>query len=330
MRSAEFDLLRFEERYFERIWGGDRLATVYAKPIPPGKRIGEAWLISDHPSAVSVVAEGPRKGQTIHELIVEDPYAVLGASPKLTPSGRFPLLLKLLDSCDVLSVQVHPDDAIAAELGEDDAGKTEMWYILSADPDSELICGLAPEVNPDQFRAAALSGRIESLLQRLSVASGDSVLVEAGTVHALGKGILLAEIQQNSDLTYRIYDWGRTGVDGKPRALHIEKAVRAVKFGTPPPKLAAPITMEVNEGGAVRQRLAKCAYFTADKLIVGKERAPFNTQGNCHILLCAEGPVAVESDFSNAVLKPGQAVLCPAELGRFQLLGPGMVLDYFI
>lgn len=329
MHSAVFDLLRFEEQYFERIWGGDRLSTVYAKPIPLGKRIGEAWLISDHPSAVSVVAEGPRKGQTIHELIVEDPYAVLGASPKLTPSGRFPLLLKLLDSCDVLSVQVHPDDATAAELGEDDAGKTEMWYILSAEPGSELICGLAPGVNPDEFRAAAVSGKIESLLERLSVASGDAILVEAGTVHALGKGILLAEIQQNSDLTYRIYDWGRTGDDGKPRALHIEKAVRAVKFGTPRPTVATPITMETKEGNAVRQRLAKCKYFTADRLILGEKRAPFDTQGNCHILLCAEGRVAVESDSSSAVLNPGQAVLCPAVLGHFHLLGPGMVLDYY-
>jgi mannose-6-phosphate isomerase len=329
MGPPSIDVLRFEERYFDRIWGGHRLSTVYGKPIPLDRKIGEAWLISDHPSAVSVVAEGPRKGQTLHELVVEDARAVLGPHPMLTPSGRFPLLLKLLDSCDVLSVQVHPDDATAAALGESDAGKTEMWYILNAEQGSELICGLDPKVTPDEFRDAAISAKIGSLLKRMSVMKGDAVLVEAGTVHALGKGILLAEIQQNSDLTYRVYDWGRIGDDGKPRALHIDKALRAIKFGTQPPTTANPVTVEAGRDGLRRQRLAQCRHFTADKLAVEVDRTSVETGGKCHIFLCAQGQAVIESEFSRLSLKPGQAALCPAALGRVALSGPGVVLDYF-
>ncbi|MBM3290832.1 MAG: mannose-6-phosphate isomerase, partial [Candidatus Hydrogenedentes bacterium] len=227
---TNYGILRFHEQYFERIWGGQRLRTLYGKPIPPDKPIGEAWLISDHPSAVSVVADGPHAGRTLHDLIEEDAEALLGPGVKLTPHGRFPLLLKLLDSTDVLSVQVHPDDATAAALGEPDVGKTEMWHVLHADPGAELICGLRPGTTPDQMRAAIASGTLERHLVRFTVKPGDSVYVPAGTVHAIGKGIVLAEIQQNSDLTYRLYDWSRVDASGKARELHVEKGLRATRF----------------------------------------------------------------------------------------------------
>ena len=185
---------RFEEGYFERIWGGNKLRSLLGKPAPDA-RIGETWLIADHPHHESIVAEGPFQGQTLRQLLAHDQKAILGPRPKLTAQGRFPLLLKILDATQVLSVQVHPNDECAARLGEPDAGKTEMWHVLQADPGSELICGLDPGVTPKRFRQAVHDGSIENLMVRVPASEGLSLLVTAGTVHALGAGMVVAEIQ---------------------------------------------------------------------------------------------------------------------------------------
>ena len=201
MGRERLPILRFEEGYFERIWGGQKLESFYGKPIPAAKPIGEAWIVADHAAHESRVDGGPCAGKTLGQLLEADAPGLLGTCAKATVHGRFPLLLKILDAHDVLSVQAHPDDACAERLGEPDVGKTEMWHVLDAEPGSELICGLDPGAGGEAFAAAVRNGSLEDLMVRFAVTEGDSVFVPAGTVHAIGRGILLAEIQQELDIS---------------------------------------------------------------------------------------------------------------------------------
>lgn len=326
MAGNSIGLLRFEEGYFERIWGGEKLRTLYGKRIPPNTPIGEAWLISDHAQCESVVAEGPHRGKTLRALLEEDAAGILGARPRLTVHGRFPLLLKVLDARDVLSVQVHPDDACAAELGEPDVGKTEMWHVLQADPGSELICGLSPDVTPDALLASLEDGSVEGLMKRFPVQAGDSVFVSAGTVHAIGAGVVLAEIQQNSDLTYRLYDWRRVDASGKPRALHVEKALRATQFGLESAGLVpAPKAPE-----SAPALLASCPHFAAESVPVrGAVERAVNGE-TFHIALVNAGTVAFSTDGPEILVEPGEAVLVPGAADGFRVTGFGRFLDYYV
>ncbi|NUM53372.1 MAG: class I mannose-6-phosphate isomerase [Candidatus Hydrogenedentes bacterium] len=324
--TTKFGILRFHEQYFERIWGGQRLRSRYGKPIPADKSIGEAWLISDHPSAVSVVSDGPHAGRTLHELLEMDADALLGSRTKLTPHGRFPLLLKLLDSTDVLSVQVHPDDATAAALGEPDVGKTEMWHILHAEPGAELFCGLTPGTTPEQVRASIEAGSLEGHLLRFKVKQGDSIFVPAGTVHAIGAGIVLAEIQQNSDLTYRLYDWNRVDASGRPRDLHIDKALKAIHFDY---KNSAENIIDANARAQARHvtDLVSSAYFSARLCTPGNPVA-FQCKGLFFIILCISSCISVSTETLSVGLESGQACLLPACADNFTLSGGGQALVY--
>lgn len=329
MSALDWDILRFTERYYERIWGGHKLRALYGKPVPENVRIGEAWLISDHPGDESVIAEGPFAGRTLQDLLAADAQALLGATARPTPSGRFPLLLKLLDSAESLSVQVHPDDDCAKRLGEPDVGKTEMWHVLQADPGSELICGLDPAVGREAFAHAVSGGSVETLLNRFPVQAGTSVFVAAGTVHAIGGGIVLAEIQQNSDLTYRIYDWGRLGSDGKTRELHLEKALEAIHFGSPHGGEAAPLACHA-EDGAERTVLAACRQFAADH-IACRGCYKRDTRGDSfHILLAKSGPLAVDVGQKTHTIDVAQAVLIPGQHEHYRVEGLGEFLDYYV
>jgi mannose-6-phosphate isomerase len=325
----KFGLLQFEEQYMERIWGGEKLNDVLGKPIPQDKPIGEAWVVSDHPSAVSKVSAGPRAGQTLHDLIDEDSGSLLGSQAALTVHGRFPLLLKILDANDVLSVQVHPDDETAERLGEPDVGKTEMWHVLQAEPGSELICGLKPEVEPEAFRKAVDEERLEECMVSFPVEPGASVFVAAGSVHAIGAGIVLAEIQQNSDLTYRLYDWGRVQDDGSRRELHIDKGLEAIHFDSQHTGANHPLTMF--EGATKQTVLAACRYFAAELLELNGQVFQRNTgRRSFHILLGKSGLVRLGMNGEEVVLKPGEAAMVPGHAEEFSLGGRGTVLDYYV
>ncbi|MCP4641622.1 MAG: mannose-6-phosphate isomerase [bacterium] len=321
-------LLHFEERYYERIWGGDRLRTVYGKDAPEGVPVGEAWLVSDHPGDESVVDEGPLAGETLHGLLQQDAAAILGKRAELTIHGRFPLLLKILDSRDHLSVQVHPDDECAKRLGEPDVGKTEMWHVLHADPGSELICGLDPSASRDRFAAAVQDGSVEDLMTRFEVGEDTSAFVSAGTVHAIGGGIILAEIQQNSDLTYRIYDWGRVQADGTSRELHVEKSVEAIHFGSPHGGTANPLTYSA--GSTEVDVLAACRYFSAERIKLNGTYSRSTRGDSFHILLAAAGEPTVCVAECRRVLEPGQAVLVVGDCEQFSIEGEGAILDYYV
>jgi mannose-6-phosphate isomerase len=219
----------------ERIWGGRRLESHLGKKLPPQKAIGESWEIVDRPEAQSIVCNGPLRGKTLHELWTEHRKEIFGSVPD-TP--RFPLLLKLLDAHEKLSLQVHPPDGVASRLGGEP--KTEFWYVVSADPGAELYLGFKESTTRSQFENALRDGTAADHVHKIPVKPGDAVFLPAGRFHALGAGNLLIEIQQNSDSTYRVFDWNRMDNEGKPRQLHIENALQCIDFDDVAPNLIEP------------------------------------------------------------------------------------------
>jgi mannose-6-phosphate isomerase len=325
---TDLGLLSFTEGYFEKIWGGQKLASLFGMPIPAGKRIGEAWLVSDHEVFQSTVADGPYQGATLRHLLEADKQAVLGSRANLTVHGRFPLLLKIIDANEVLSVQVHPDDECAAALHEPDVGKTEMWHVLDAAPRSELICGLKPDVTRDRFVASVERGSVEDLMVSFQVNEGASVFVPAGTVHAINGGVVLAEIQQNSNLTYRIYDWGRVQQNGSPRELHIEKAEKAIHFGSAYNGPAQ--ALRYRAGNATCSILGACRYFAAELILCDGSYHRATRNETFHIVLAKSDGLDVLAGPFRKGLKRGRALVVPGALDGFTVQGKGAFLDYYV
>jgi len=244
--------IRFIPLYMERVWGGHELANRLGRDLPGTQPIGEAWEIVDREEAQSMVADGPFKGKTLHDLWTNHRAEIFG-SRHAKAGPRFPLLCKLLDARDRLSVQVHPPAAIAPQLGGEP--KTEMWYFLACDPASRIYAGLAPGTTRELFAAALADGTVESKLHTLTTHEGDSIFIPSGRLHAIGEGNLIVEIQQNSDTTYRVFDWNRVGLDGKPRELHVEQSMVSTDFDDFEPPL------NHAESGV----LADCEHFRVEK-----------------------------------------------------------------
>ncbi|MGJ3243868.1 MAG: type I phosphomannose isomerase catalytic subunit [Opitutales bacterium] len=219
-------VLTFKPIYQERVWGGRGLEEKLGRSLPDDQVIGESWEVVDREEAQSVIDSGPLKGKTLRAVIEADPAGVMG--PGYDPKRPFPILVKWLDCQQRLSLQVHPPAAIAHELNGEP--KTENWYIAASRPDSGLIVGLKRGVTRDQFEQGIKEETLEELVHRFPVEPGDSILVESGRIHAIDAGNLILEIQQNSDTTYRVYDWGRKGLDGKPRELHVEASLKSIDF----------------------------------------------------------------------------------------------------
>ena len=220
------DLLRFEPIYQERVWGGRALESAFGRKLPATTPIGESWEIVDRTEAQSVVVSGPLEGQTLRAVLAKHGADVMG--PKWSAERPFPILVKWLDCRERLSLQVHPPAALASELGGE--AKTENWYIAHTAPDAHLIVGLKRGVTREQFQRAIGDNTVEQCVHHFRVAAGDSILVHSGQVHAIDAGNLILEIQQNSDTTYRVYDWGRVGLDGRPRQLHVEQSLRSIDW----------------------------------------------------------------------------------------------------
>src|ERR1017187_10587581 len=244
------EVLQFQPLYQERVWGGRRLESYLGRELPPGPPIGESWEIVDRPEAQSRIRGGTFDGTNLRERIERHAGDVMG--PGWSASARFPLLVKCLDCSDRLSLQVHPPAAVAPSLGGE--SKTENWYVAQSVPGASLFVGLKPGVKRARFAKAVAAGTAEESVNKVSVAAGDSILVRSGQFHAIDAGNLILEIQQNSDTTYRVYDWGRTGLDGKPRTLHRREALASILWDQPPPPLvrAAPVAAA----------LADCAEFS--------------------------------------------------------------------
>jgi mannose-6-phosphate isomerase len=290
--------------YQARVWGGRAIADALERTLPDTGPIGESWELVDRPEAQSVVSPGtPRlAGLTLREVIHGHAAAILG--PGWDPERPFPILVKWLDCRERLSLQVHPPKPVAAQLGGQ--SKTENWFIAACEPGASIIVGLAPSVTPGQFRAAIHEGGLEACVRRVEVHAGDSVLVESGMVHAIDAGNLILEVQENSDTTYRVYDWGRVGLDGKPRTMHVEESMQSIDFAAPPPAI-----VRADEKPAI---LARSREFTLRRVPVAEGgEVALRAGEQCRIFHVIRG--AFEFGESGLIARRGDNLLVPFETG---------------
>lgn len=294
------------------IWGGTTLRDEWGKRTD-GDNIAEIWALSVREKEMAVVENGEAAGLTLREYFERVGFDCV--SKTFGSDERFPLLVKLIDAAAPLSVQVHPDDAYAS-AAHGDSGKTEVWYVLDAKEGAELVCGLADGVDAEGFRRAVAEGRISDALCRVKVKAGDCFFIPAGMVHAIGEGILIAEIQQNSDLTYRVYDYDRLGADGKPRELHTERALDVVRPFDESEVDAIRFSRGRGEGMLVDSdyfRVRRIAVDGTDTLTVG--------DGSFCSLLCVDGAGALEFDGERYELQKGDCYFLPRALGKVTLSG---------
>ena len=300
--------LKFNPILKSMIWGGEKLRQ-YKAISTDQKNIGESWELSGVPGNESVVSNGEFAGRTIMELIKEYGPELLGRNVYETCGEKFPLLIKFIDARDDLSIQVHPDDAMAQAVHGQPFGKTEMWYVVSADKDAHLMSDLSAEITPEEYVSRVENNTITDVLCDYKVASGDVFFRPAGRIHSIGKGCFIAEIQQTSDLTYRIYDFGRLGLDGKPRELHTELAKDAIDYSVSEDYRTA-YTAAQNEDTL----LVECEYFKTHLLDLTEPLSvDVKSKDSFMIVICLEGQGELKDSEGNVVaLKQGETVLVPA------------------
>lgn len=307
--------IKLKPAFKDYLWGGTRLRDDFGKDCDFDK-IAESWELSCHKDGNSVVADGEFAGLTLAQYIEKEGKSVLGTNCE--KFENFPILIKLIDAKDNLSVQVHPNNEYAQRV-EGEYGKTEMWYVVDCDEGASLLYGFKHNITKEEFRERIENNTLLEVTNSVPVKKGDVFFIEAGTLHAIGKGILIAEIQQNSNTTYRIYDYGRVGADGKPRQLHIDKAVDVTNLC---PAKPYPQSEPVDMGGWTKKRLAKCDYFTVDVINVDTSAALEADKSSFVNILVLDGGCVISSEGNDAVeLKKGDSVFIPAGLGKFELTG---------
>ena len=309
--------LRFRPILKDYIWGGRELERLLGRRLPGGT-IAESWEISDHPNGETPVVGGPWDGATLRQLLNTYGTRLVGRrNQAAVDRERFPLLIKLLDADQWLSVQVHPDDDYARSR-EGDLGKTEMWVVLHARPNAEIILGFDRPADAQELRAALNRGQLESVLHRVPARQGDVFLVPAGTIHAIGPGLVLAEIQQASDVTYRLHDWGRKDTDGKSRPLHLEQALEVADFRSVRPGAIRPAPLA--GGAAERELLVDCPYFRTERLRLDGPAYQADCDGaTFEIWALLSGTATIDSGRGSIDLEPVSWTLLPADLGPFEV-----------
>jgi mannose-6-phosphate isomerase len=309
-------------------WGGRRLGELLCKSIGPEADYAESWEICDHGADQSVVVNGPWQGWNLQRLVREQAADLLGRHCGLS---QFPLLLKFLDAHDRLSVQVHPSDEQARRLVPEDRGKTEAWVILAAEPGSCLYAGLRAGINEPELRNALATGTVEQCLHRVHVEAGDCLFIPAGTVHAIGEGILVAEVQQSSDVTFRLFDWNRLGADGKPRSLHVDASLACIDFNRGPVDKVTPgIISAVDGDDRGVEELVRCAYFVIRRHTLSQPTT-IPADDRCHITMGLGGKVECLGGGGSQWLGLGETVLIPAAAlpARLAPRSPSIVLEVF-
>jgi mannose-6-phosphate isomerase len=313
MQAAVYPFV-FQPVLKDYLWGGTRIAEYFARPGGP-PRCAESWEITDRPEGMSVLDNGPLAGRTLQDLLRE-----LGS--RLSGNGQpvpaaFPLLVKIIDARDRLSLQVHPDEVSAPILRAEP--KTEMWYVLDAAPGAQVLAGLQPGVSREQFASGLHTQTVEGLIRSIPVTPGMSIFIPGGLVHAIGAGCLLLEVQQNSNTTYRVWDWGRVGDDGKPRPIHVDQALQTIRWDGLQPGLACapPQTPPHTHGTPVR--LVDCPFFQIESWDMTRETRAANDGGSFHLIFVASGTVTIAGQGETVICKPGRTCLLPAALASYTI-----------
>jgi len=295
--------IKFNPIYKECIWGGTNLKAVFGREFS-GSQIGESWDLSSHANGTSIVKNGYLAGMSLNEVMAEHKEKIMGK--KITNEPYFPLLIKIIDANDDLSIQVHPSDDTACTL-EGEAGKTEAWYVVSAKEDAQIVYGLREDIIKENFIKAVENNTIYDVVRRVPVKAGDMIFVPAGTIHALLDGVMVYEVQQNSDTTYRVYDYDRVGSDGKVRELHIQKAIDVINFEQQPSELFV--------GNDIH-----CQYFSMERLLISEQQAEMTAdQFIIYCVTAGSGKILYQE--SAEELRAGDTVLIPACLEIFTLKG---------
>lgn len=324
MKSTEFAIypLTFKSIFKDRLWGGNKLKTVLNKNIP-NNTTGESWEISTVNGDVSIVDHGIYQGQLLTDLIQQFPESILGSSVYKQFGTNFPLLFKYLDAQQDLSVQVHPNDYLAKKR-HNSLGKTEMWYVMQAATQASILVGFKENSNQKQFLEAVKNGTIISLLNDIEVHTGDAFLLDTGTIHAIGAGILIAEIQQTSDITYRIYDFDRKDADGNLRELHLDLAMDAINYET----------LETSKHYIKKEnttnKMVKCPFFTVKYLPL---QGTIEIQKNAttfSVYMCTDGNFTLLYNEKKYHYPKGQTVLIPAKMTHFEIQGNATLLEITI
>lgn len=305
--------LTFIPLFKDRIWGGRKLQGLFQKALPNAIPIGESWEISDRPGDVSVINRGALRGKDLRWLMQHHGEALLGWKPR--PEETFPLLIKILDAREKLSLQVHPPADKAASLGGEP--KTEMWYIAEAEPGAQLFVGLNPGVTRQEFQDKIGNGTVADCFHRVNVAAGDAMFLPSGRVHAIGAGLVIFEIQQNSDTTYRVFDWNRIGPDGKPRALHVAESLASIDFTDFEPALVTSLC--TTRGGVSTRLLVDDSLFQVQSVEFAEPAVLPLAQGRATIIGVVRGTVRVGSGGDPVMLDAGQFCLVPACLAGISI-----------
>lgn len=308
--------LKFNNLYFEKIWGG-RDFKLFRNNLPPGK-IGESWDVACHNNGTSIVANGIYKGRRLDELIHEKGNELLGTKLE---KGRFPLLVKLINSSDNLSVQVHPDDVYAAAIGEKQ-GKTEVWYVIEASEGASIIAGTKEGCTKAQLKEAINTNNLEPYMNRIYVKKGDTFFIKSGLIHSIGPGIIIAEIQQNSDITYRVYDYGRG------RELHIDKALEVIDLNLRGEKNSGKCI--VRQENFTKSVLCLCREFCLEIYDIYSQIEESSDSERFFIFTVAEGGGEIISKYGAEELERGCSILIPASLGKYMLKGKMKVLKSYV
>jgi mannose-6-phosphate isomerase len=318
----QFYPLQFEPIFKERIWGGEKLKKVLGKSIT-SSITGESWELSVVEGDVSVVANGDWKGKSLTSLLEEFPEEILGSNVYNKFGNQFPLLFKYLDAREDLSIQVHPNDALA-KARHKSFGKTEMWYIMQADGDAEIIVGFKNKSNAAEYVSSLKEKSLLSILDQKKVAAGDVFFLETGTVHAIGAGMVVAEIQQTSDITYRIYDFDRVDANGNTRELHVDLALDAINYNTVDTQRH--YLKEVN----VSNEVVQCPYFTTNFLPLDGEVLMNKTNESFTVYMCVDGNFSLKLNEKVYQYKKGDTLLIPAQISAYVLSGKASILEIYI
>jgi mannose-6-phosphate isomerase len=318
----KFYPLQFNPILKERIWGGTKLKTYLNKPIS-SEITGESWEISTVENDVSIVSNGNFKGKSLNELIADFPNEILGTEVYKRFGNQFPLLFKYLDAREDLSIQLHPNDALAKKR-HNSFGKTEMWYVMQADQDARLIVGFKQKSNPEEYLENLKNKTILDILDTKKVAKGDVFFLETGTIHAIGAGIVIAEIQQTSDITYRIYDFERKDAKGNERELHNDLALEAINYEV------VEAEKKYSKTENTSNEVVDCKYFTTNFIPLDGKVSVHENQESFRVYMCVDGSFDLSYNSEKYSYQKGDTLLIPASIDIFEISGKASVLEIYI